>query len=320
MLLSQLNVLSDRVASLHRAASAKCSAVVDLADATQVCEDVRRASLQALMDQYERAMTVRPSPKGLGLSSGVASARAPVKPSPSGQSDDMLRSARHHHHQQQQQQKQQQQAQLSPPRYQVSLRHQQSRRQRPQEVQQHGMASPPHDYDDDDDDDEYQPRSVSMEPSQTFQAQPPSPPLTPKTSPYVSHSADDSTSTTSCGPANSVFAQFCPEAMALQVNPKKTVPGSEVACACGYGWRAHLREKRDVLPLKEGFKLTQRYLAKSHLGPAGFGCVLCTSTGKSGRFESVAELKEHINGSHTKWQLLHDADCRASSKLADGFW
>jgi hypothetical protein len=63
---AQLNVLSQCVANLHRAA-ASSSAVVDLSDAIRICEGVRVASLQALAEQYQRLATGRPIVKILPI-------------------------------------------------------------------------------------------------------------------------------------------------------------------------------------------------------------------------------------------------------------
>lgn len=302
MLWSQLNVLSDRVANLHRAAAATTWAIVDLADATQVCEDVRRASLHALADQYQRIVAGRPIPKSLGV------ARPRLRSNPSAQSDESLRPAAPN----------QIAHTLTPPkhqmRYQISQIHRPQSQviqrkpppQRQYSLRRYQQPSPPTDNDE-------QMSADYNNDALHIHNEPPSPPLTPKTS---DNRSDSSVSTTSTRPANSVFAQFCAEAMSLQVDTKRPVPG-DPHCACGYEWHVG---RRDAVPLKEGFRLTHRYLAKSHVGPQGFGCVLCTSTGRSGRFESVEELREHVDASHTKWQLLHDQDCRASSKLADGFW
>ncbi|KAL2202897.1 hypothetical protein CC79DRAFT_1337553 [Sarocladium strictum] len=135
-----------------------------------------------------------------------------------------------------------------------------------------------------------------------FQSEPPSPPPTPK--------VPDSTSEAgrSHRPTNSVFALFCPEALGLQVDTKKPL-SAEGECACGYTWRALIANSKDVLGLKEGFRLTIRYLVKSHHSKDSYACVLCTSSGKSEKYHGVEQLRDHINASHTKWQLLHDTDC-----------
>ena len=63
--------------------------------------------------------------------------------------------------------------------------------------------------------------------------------------------------------------------------------------------------------LKEGFRITPRFLAKSHCEEGkGFGCVLCTETGWTDRYTSAQELRDHLNGKHTKWQMLHDVDMK----------
>ena len=83
------------------------------------------------------------------------------------------------------------------------------------------------------------------------------------------------------------------------------------------------------LMVKEGFRVTPRFLGKSHCchqcGLArgddggcgsdwrgGFGCVLCTSasasTGRVRAHPDVDALRDHINSAHTKWEMLHDPD------------
>ncbi|KAI9152016.1 putative serine/threonine-protein kinase iksA [Paramyrothecium foliicola] len=66
LLWAQLNVLSHCVASLHRAAAAT-SALVDISSAIRICENVRRASLHGLADQYRRLATGRPIAKTLAI-------------------------------------------------------------------------------------------------------------------------------------------------------------------------------------------------------------------------------------------------------------
>ncbi|KAJ2893371.1 uncharacterized protein MKZ38_008734 [Zalerion maritima] len=69
--------------------------------------------------------------------------------------------------------------------------------------------------------------------------------------------------------------------------------------------------KTGEMRLKEGFRLTGRFLAKSHCeGGKGYGCVLCTSSGWTDRYASAEELRDHLNERHTKWQMLHDADMK----------
>lgn len=60
--------------------------------------------------------------------------------------------------------------------------------------------------------------------------------------------------------------------------------------------------------IKDGFQLTPRFLGKSHCRSGGFGCVLCTSSGQTGVYETVESLRDHINTSHDKWQMLHERD------------
>lgn len=89
----------------------------------------------------------------------------------------------------------------------------------------------------------------------------------------------------------------------------------------------HTLAKDDtIVLLKEGFRLTPRFLAKSHcdasaLRPGamiddpsavkgGYGCVLCTSLGRAETFDDVEGLRVHINACHDKWQMLHDRDLK----------
>ncbi|KAI1324789.1 hypothetical protein F5Y16DRAFT_379932 [Xylariaceae sp. FL0255] len=146
--------------------------------------------------------------------------------------------------------------------------------------------------------------------------------------------------TSSAHLTNSVFRVFCPGALKYQVYLQKPLPrpgetgGEQPKCKCGYAWyrygagnggnsssdmKAGENEERDRVDdaasaaqrasflLKNGFRLTPRFLGKSHCAK-GFGCVLCTSTGSTETFESLDALRTHINSNHTKWQLLHDPD------------
>jgi hypothetical protein len=79
----------------------------------------------------------------------------------------------------------------------------------------------------------------------------------------------------------------------------------------------------DSLLLKDGFRMTRRFLAKSHCEPRGqrpygmrYGCVLCTSTGWTETHETAEHLRVHINASHIKWQMLHDRDLTALQPIA----
>jgi hypothetical protein len=164
----------------------------------------------------------------------------------------------------------------------------------------------------------------------TFQSEPPSPPPTPKTRPVEDRRSvlaplseeggpSHSGSRHASRPSNGVFRLFCPEAMALQVDITRPLPAGDQRCKCGYQWR-RLDEKNDgALILKDGFRMTPRFLAKSHSDQAaddieasgkkaGFGCVLCTSTGCVETYETAELLLAHINAVHTKWQMLHDRD------------
>ncbi len=172
-----------------------------------------------------------------------------------------------------------------------------------------------------------------------FQSEPPSPPLTPKLviddveSCFGGLSEAPSVAGTyrprqSMRPKNSVFSIFCPEAMALQVDPGRPVPSSTRGkCVCGYKWNAaELAESKGYLAVKDGFRMTKRFLAKSHCDHTGntdegvavglsadqpkpgYGCVLCISTGRTDTYETVESLRLHINATHDKWQMLHDRD------------
>ncbi|KAI1209326.1 uncharacterized protein F4807DRAFT_103501 [Annulohypoxylon truncatum] len=174
----------------------------------------------------------------------------------------------------------------------------------------------PDDDDDDDDNDnvanddavecaqaDYGARSTCISPY--MQSEPPSPPPTPKQSLDDSQSSYTSTMSTP-RPKNSVFSMFCPEALKYQVNPRKTLPRRR-NCRCGYDWNGVQTEDQTSATVKEGFQITARFLGKSHCD-GGFGCVLCTSNGRTETYSNVDDLKDHINASHTKWQLLHDRD------------
>ncbi|KAK8075849.1 hypothetical protein PG997_010512 [Apiospora hydei] len=155
-------------------------------------------------------------------------------------------------------------------------------------------------------------------------------------------SPDDlqSTCTSEFGPRPraSVFSVFCPEAMKYQVDLQKATPLSssssslsafhrkrDTCCSqCGYRWNGNGNDGGDsrdpmsssnnrkkaafATTIKDGFQLTPRFLGKSHCGTGGFGCVLCTSSGRTDVYESVERLRDHINASHDKWQMLHERD------------
>ncbi|KAK5657452.1 hypothetical protein OQA88_3024 [Cercophora sp. LCS_1] len=168
----------------------------------------------------------------------------------------------------------------------------------------------------------------------TFQSEPPSPPLTPKLVPDDLESCFSGPASEvgprnprqSLRPKNSVFSIFCSEAMALQVDPSRPIPTkSRGKCVCGYKWNVpELSDSKNYLAVRDGFRITKRFLAKSHcdrstdegvsVGPtsdqpkAGYGCVLCTSTGRTETYETAEALRAHINATHDKWQMLHDKD------------
>ncbi|KAI1413093.1 hypothetical protein F5Y13DRAFT_161547 [Hypoxylon sp. FL1857] len=140
-----------------------------------------------------------------------------------------------------------------------------------------------------------------------LQSEPPSPPPTPKQIPDDLQSACASaTSGYGPRPKNSVFSMFCPEALKYQVNSQKTMPKNR-NCKCGYDWHEASTEDGTAMAVKDGFRITARFLGKSHCD-GGFGCVLCTSSGRTEIYPSIEDLKDHINVSHTKWQMLHDRD------------
>lgn len=144
--------------------------------------------------------------------------------------------------------------------------------------------------------------------SQAFQSEPQSPPPTPKII------ADDVQSTyiatSESYPKASVFSIFCPYAMKYQVNLTMPMPEYNKRCRCGYEWKGNKTQDKLAMTLKDGFELTPRFLGKSHCAD-GFGCVLCTSSGKTDTYETVESLRGHINACHDKWQMLHDRDMTA---------
>lgn len=106
--------------------------------------------------------------------------------------------------------------------------------------------------------------------------------------------------------------------MALQVDVTRPIP-SRRKCKCGYRWKLpELADANEALLLKDGFRITRRFLAKSHCEQdddgrdgtknGGYGCVLCTSSGRTETYETAEQLRVHINLAHTKWQMLHDRD------------
>lgn len=182
-------------------------------------------------------------------------------------------------------------------------------------------------------------------------------------------------------PEASAFSTFCPEALGYQKDVKKPMPmpvpgpyspfpsskssgggGSSSSsrsrdwgaggwsersrtCRCGYDWYAWLEQEDLNFVLQAPFRLTPRFLGKSHCcgqgSPAaagraalysgagggygrraewsgGFGCVLCATANPSPSpasasatvrvYPDVNALRDHINHAHTKWQMLHDPD------------
>ncbi|KAF6823657.1 hypothetical protein CPLU01_11291 [Colletotrichum plurivorum] len=166
--------------------------------------------------------------------------------------------------------------------------------------------------DDRDDDEMTTVMTVSTE-HLRFQSEPPSPPPTPPTPKPPASDAASTIAPSEAGgtrilrPKVSVFSMFCPEAMVLQVDLSKPVPEKK-RCKCGYRWKVQLADKKDFIVLKEGFRMSSRFLAKSHSDKDVFGCILCVSSGKTETYESPELLGVHINSSHTKWQILHERD------------
>ncbi|TQN68242.1 hypothetical protein CSHISOI_07204 [Colletotrichum shisoi] len=173
--------------------------------------------------------------------------------------------------------------------------------------------------DGDNDDDDKMTTAMTIATDQApFQSEPPSPPPTPPTpkptgSDAASLFAASEAGASSAGtfllrPKVSVFSMFCPEAMTFQVNLSKNIPETPKRCKCGYRWKALLPENKDFVVLKEGFRMSSRFLAKSHSDRNKFACCLCVPSGKTDKYESAEALQAHINLSHTKWQMLHDRD------------
>ncbi|KXH41289.1 hypothetical protein CSAL01_07013 [Colletotrichum salicis] len=122
---------------------------------------------------------------------------------------------------------------------------------------------------------------------------------------------DSTTSTTASAflrPKVSVFSMFCPEAMTLQVDLSKPIPDAPKRCKCGYRWNPLLPGNKDYIVLKDGFRMSSRFLAKSHSDRNVFACCLCVPTGTTDNYESADALRAHINLHHRKWQILHDRD------------
>ncbi|KAK2040204.1 hypothetical protein LZ31DRAFT_598238 [Colletotrichum somersetense] len=151
-----------------------------------------------------------------------------------------------------------------------------------------------------------------------FQSEPPSPPPTPPVPKPISNddvslftpseAGASSTGTVQLRPKVSVFSMFCPEAMTFQVDLSKRIPETPKRCKCGYRWMPLLPNNKDFIVLKEGFRMSSRFLAKSHSNRNEFACCLCVPSGKTDKYESADALRAHINISHTKWQILHDRD------------
>lgn len=156
-----------------------------------------------------------------------------------------------------------------------------------------------------------------------FQSEPPSPPPTPPDSKLIVSDVASIFAPSTLAPSEaaggggdasavlrpkvSVFSMFCPKAMVLQVDLSKPIPEYK-SCTCGYRWKPVLPEKKDFIVLKEGFCMSNRFLAKSHSDKDVYGCILCVSSGQTETYDSSQSLAAHINSCHTKWQILHERD------------
>lgn len=121
---------------------------------------------------------------------------------------------------------------------------------------------------------------------------PPSPPLTPTrvSKERPGHDGQSVCARTATGsdprPKNSVFSVFCPEALKYQVDLEKALPVDGVKCWCGYDWKAAAcAAEKAASVIKDGFRITPRFLGKSHCAD-GLGCVLCTVSSSAHRIGS----------------------------------
>ncbi|KAJ0306366.1 hypothetical protein COL516b_004825 [Colletotrichum fioriniae] len=191
-------------------------------------------------------------------------------------------------------------------------------------VDNHGSVFEDEDGEDKEDEEEEEDDDMSMTMTIStdqapFQSEPPSPPPTPPTPKAIASDAvsifapseAETTSTTASAflrPKVSVFSMFCPEAMTLQVDLSKPIPDAPKRCKCGYRWNPLLPGNKDYIVLKDGFRMSSRFLAKSHSDRNVFACCLCVPTGTTDNYESADALRAHINLYHRKWQILHDRD------------
>ncbi|KAK8121657.1 hypothetical protein PG984_010327 [Apiospora sp. TS-2023a] len=313
---ANLELMQAQVQALHSAAQRHNGPLLGLFEMLRVSESVRVSSLRALAEQYQRVAVGRLVPRELPI-------RQPPLKRPSGLSPSAEPGAK------------------------GGLTPQLSGIDGGNRVPKDGGQGKEHEEDEGTGGDEGNQEDISAQTEASyetakssksaFQSEPPSPPPTPKIVP------DDlqSTCTSEFGPRPraSVFSVFCPEAMKYQVDLRKAIPltpsslGSrgkkkDTCCSrCGYQWNGtgnggtratttllsnnRIRNKATATittTIKDGFQLTPRFLGKSHCGAGGFGCVLCTSSGQTGVYDTVESLRDHINTSHDKWQMLHERD------------
>ncbi|KAK1676598.1 hypothetical protein BDP55DRAFT_727908 [Colletotrichum godetiae] len=271
MLSNQLFNLSSRVSHLRRVAcDSSLIGLLNISDIIQTSESVRIASVQALSALYHRLAAGRPDiPEHL-----------PVPKPYSRQTRSISRSS------------------ASSP------------------VDNHSSVF---EVEDDNEDDDMSTTMTISTDQAPFQSEPPSPPPTPPTPKAIASDAVSifapseagTTSTTASAflrPKVSVFSMFCPEAMTLQVDLSKPIPEAPKRCKCGYRWNPLLPGNKDYIVLKDGFRMSSRFLAKSHSDRNVFACCLCVPTGTTDNYESADALRAHINLYHRKWQILHDRD------------
>ncbi|KAI0108909.1 hypothetical protein GGR51DRAFT_113653 [Nemania sp. FL0031] len=283
VLLDNLGRLQDCVALLKRAVEAgdQHPQPLPLSEIISASEAVRISSVTALHKQYQRLVVGRLMPRVLPAPKRSSTAERGDEEGMIGHEAELIDAEQQQQQQQLQLQQQQQQQQQQTPtdRHRTSL------------------------------------KRLSRNSSSNTNIEPPSPPPTP-TRVSKERQDPDVQSTYSrivaAGsdprPKNSVFSVFCPEAMKYQVDLEKALPVEGTKCRCGYDWNAaHGTDDRAAVVIRDGFRITPRFLGKSHC-EKGLGCVLCTSSGRTETFGSVEGLRAHINSSHTKWQLLHDRD------------
>ncbi|OHF04685.1 hypothetical protein CORC01_00156 [Colletotrichum orchidophilum] len=278
MLSNQLFNLSSRVSHLRRVSGeSTLTGLLNISDIIQTSESVRIASVQALAALYHRLAAGRPDiPEYLPIPKPRSRQTRPASRC-SGSSRDNNRSS--------------------------------------------AVKDEDNDEDHAEEDDDMSTTMTISTDQAPFQSEPPSPPPTPPTpkavvSDAVSIFAPSEAGTTSTtdsaflSPKVSVFSMFCPEAITLQVDLSKPIPDGPKRCKCGYRWNPLLPGNKDYIVLKDGFRMSSRFLAKSHTDRNVFACCLCVPTGTTDNYESADALRAHINLSHRKWQILHDRDIR----------